>query len=86
MKRTVTAREIYDELMNNDRITTLAGLIEFRMGDVSIRVKRKDVVGNILQEWLQGWFNRIFFLALRTQRGGFLRSKRSTVRLIRDST
>ena len=57
MKRKVTASEIYDELLNVDRITTLAGLIEFHMGDVSIRVKRKDVVGNILQEWLEGWLD-----------------------------
>lgn len=57
MKRKVTASEIYDELLNVDRITTLAGLTEFHMGDVSIRVKRKDVVGNILQEWLEGWLD-----------------------------
>ena len=57
MKRTVTAYEIYDELMNVDRITELDGVIEFRMGDVNITVKRKDVVGNILQEWLEGWLN-----------------------------
>ena len=57
MKRTVTAYEIYNELMNADRITELDGVIEFRMGDVNITVKRKDVVGNILQEWLEGWLN-----------------------------
>lgn len=34
---------------------TIAGQIRFHLGDVSIIVKRKDVVGNILQEWFEGW-------------------------------
>ena len=55
MKQIVTAKEIYDTLMNTEKITTLKGCIKFHMGDVSIIVKRKDVVGNILQEWLEGW-------------------------------
>ena len=51
----VTAQEIYDKLMNKDKIKTLKGQIRFHLGDVSITVKRKDVVGNIIQEWLEGW-------------------------------
>ncbi len=51
----LTAQEIYDKLLNEDRIKTIAGQIRFHLGDVSIIVKRKDVVGNILQEWLEGW-------------------------------
>ena len=51
MKKIVTAQEIYDALVKIE----LKGIIKFHMGSVSITVKRKDVVGNILQEWLEGW-------------------------------
>lgn len=44
-------------LINDDRILELEGQIKFYLGDVDIIVKQKDVVGNIMQEWLQGWFD-----------------------------
>jgi len=53
----LTAREIYDKLINEDRITELEGQIKFYLGDVSIIVKQRDVVGNIMQEWLHGWLD-----------------------------
>ena len=51
----LTARQVYDKLVNEDRITELEGQIRFYLGDVNIIVKQRDVVGNIMQEWLQGW-------------------------------
>ena len=51
----LTAQEVYDKLINEDQILTLTGQIKFYLGDVSIIVKQRDVVGNIMQEWLQGW-------------------------------
>ncbi len=51
----LTATQIYDKLLNEDRILTITGQIRFHLGDVSIIVKHKDVVGNIIQEWLEGW-------------------------------
>ena len=51
----LTAQEIYDKLINEDHIKTVRGQIRFHLGDVGIIIKRKDVVGNILQEWLEGW-------------------------------
>ena len=42
-------------LLNTEKIKTETGQIRFNLGNVSIVVKRKDVVGNILQEWLEGW-------------------------------
>ncbi|MBR5578443.1 MAG: NgoBV family restriction endonuclease [Lachnospiraceae bacterium] len=53
----LTAREIYDRLVNDDHILKLEGQIKFYLGDVNIIVKQKDVVGNIMQEWLQGWLD-----------------------------
>lgn len=53
----LTAKEVYDKLVNEDKILTLKGQIKFFLGDVSIIVKQRDVVGNIMQEWLQGWLD-----------------------------
>lgn len=53
----LTSREVYDRLVNEDRILDISGQIRFFLGDVNIIVKQKDVVGNIIQEWLQGWLD-----------------------------
>ena len=53
----LSAQEIYDKLMNDEHILELEGKIRFYLGDVNIIVKQKDVVGNIMQEWLQGWLD-----------------------------
>ena len=59
----LTPEEIYDRLLNVDKITTLEGQIKFYLGNVDIIVKQRDVVGNIIQEWLEGWLrhNDIYF-------------------------
>ncbi|MBR4436025.1 MAG: NgoBV family restriction endonuclease [Clostridia bacterium] len=54
----LSARQVYDKLVNEDKILELQGQIKFFFGDVDIIVKQKDVVGNIIQEWLQGWLDK----------------------------
>lgn len=57
----LNALEVYEKLLDDDKILELEGQIKFFLGDVSIIVKQKDVVGNIIQEiqeWLQGWFDK----------------------------
>ena len=54
----LTAQQIYDKLVNEDRILEIEGRITFDFGDVNIVVKQKDVVGNIIQEWVQGWLDK----------------------------
>ena len=54
----LTSQEVYDKLINEDRILELQGQIRFYLGDVDIIVHQKDVVGNIIQEWLQGWLDK----------------------------
>lgn len=51
----LTAHEVYDKLLNEEQICNEKGQIRFYLGNVDIIVKQKDVVGNIIQEWLQGW-------------------------------
>ena len=53
----LTAQQVYDKLIHEDHILELQGQIRFFFGDVNIIVKQKDVVDNIIQEWLQGWFD-----------------------------
>lgn len=54
----LTAQEVYEKLVKEDKILELKGQIRFYLGDVNIIVKQKDVVGNIIQEWLQGWLDK----------------------------
>ncbi len=54
----LTAQQVYDKLISEDKILELSGQIKFFLGDVDIIVKQKDVVGNIIQEWLQGWLDK----------------------------
>ena len=54
----LSAQQVYDKLINEDKILELQGQIKFFFGDVNIVVKQKDVVGNIIQEWLQGWLDK----------------------------
>lgn len=54
----LTSQEVYDKLIHEDRILELQGQIKFFLGDVAIIVHQKDVVGNIIQEWLQGWLDK----------------------------
>ena len=54
----LTAQQVYNKLINEDRLLELEGQIKFFLGDVDIIVKQKDVVGNIIQEWLQGWLDK----------------------------
>ena len=54
----LTAQQVYNKLVNEDKILELQGQIKFFFGSVNITVRQKDVVGNIIQEWLQGWFDK----------------------------
>lgn len=46
---------IYQQLKEQEALESRKGLITFQLHDVSIVVKQRDVVGNMLQEWLGGW-------------------------------
>ena len=54
----LTVDEIYDKLINDDKILTKKGRITFTLGDIDIIVKQRDVVGNIMQEWIEGWLKK----------------------------
>lgn len=54
----LTAQEVFNKLMLEDKILEVKGQIKFYLGNVDIIVKQRDVVGNIMQEWLEGWFKQ----------------------------
>ena len=54
----LTAEQVYEKLINDDKILTSKGRITFKLADIDIIVKQKDVVGNIMQEWVQEWLEK----------------------------
>ncbi len=54
----LTAEQVYERLVNVDKLKTVEGQIRFFLGNVDIIVRQKDVVGNIIQEWLEGWLRK----------------------------
>ena len=54
----VNAIKVFKKLLDEDKLLEIEGQIKFFLGDVDIIVKQKDVVGNIIQEWLQGWMDK----------------------------
>jgi NgoBV restriction endonuclease len=52
----LTANELYDKLIHEYGIIGEKGEIKFTLKDLTISVKTKDTVGNLLQEWLKAWF------------------------------
>ena len=54
----VNALKVFEKLLDEDKLLEIEGKIKFFLGDVDIIVKQIDVVGNIIQEWLQGWMDK----------------------------
>lgn len=54
----LTPLQVFEKLINEDKILEASGQIIFDFSDVSIIVHQRDVVGNILQEWLEGWLKK----------------------------
>ena len=58
LKMKLTANEVFEKLMIDDKILEVKGQIKFYLGNVDIIVKQRDVIGNIMQEWLEGWLKQ----------------------------
>jgi len=54
----LSSKELYHELVNVYGIIGETGSIKFTVKDLSIMVKTKDSVGNLLQEWLKAWLQQ----------------------------
>jgi NgoBV restriction endonuclease len=54
----ITPEELYSKLVDEFKIFEKKGNIFFELGNIDIVVKRRDVVGNIIQEWLYEWLRR----------------------------
>ncbi len=51
----ITADKLYKKLVKEYNIIGETGSIKFTVKDLSILIKTKDSVGNLLQEWLKAW-------------------------------
>ncbi len=54
----LTAQQVYDKLINDDQILSSKGRITFHLANIDIIVRQRDVVGNIMQEWVEGWLKK----------------------------
>jgi len=50
-----SAQQIHDKLINEYEIRSKSGQISFGFGDFPVNVKKSDVVGNVIQEWMHNW-------------------------------
>lgn len=51
----LTAEEIYERLTNEYHIKEVSGYIRFNLGTHEMIVTTKDVVGNIVENWVKDW-------------------------------
>lgn len=58
MRTKITPQELYRKLIDENKILISTGEITFSFSDVNIIVCQRDVVGNIIQEWLEGWLKK----------------------------
>ena len=54
----VTAKQLYDKLVNECELVGKKGAILFTLNDFPVQVTTKDTVGNMIQEWLKGWMEK----------------------------
>lgn len=54
----LTSQQIIDTLINDDQILSSKGQITFQLANINIIVRQRDVVGNIMQEWVEGWLRK----------------------------
>jgi NgoBV restriction endonuclease len=62
-KTRVTAKEIYELLLNDFKIKEQIGTVEIILGGISAKYNGKDAIGDLLQEWLGEWLrqNNFYF-------------------------
>jgi type II restriction enzyme len=54
----VTAKQIYDLLINEFKIKEQIGSVEIILGGISAKYNGKDAIGDLLQEWLGEWLRQ----------------------------
>lgn len=50
-----TAQQLYNKLTKDYKIIGEKGIIKFTLKNLTITVKTKDTIGNLIQEWLKAW-------------------------------
>ena len=55
-KKKVSAKEIYNDLVNEFKIKEKIGSVEIKLGNISAKYNGRDAIGDLLQEWISNWF------------------------------
>jgi NgoBV restriction endonuclease len=51
----LSAQDLYEKLVKDYNIIGQKGAISFTLNDLTVSIKTKDSIGNLLQEWLKAW-------------------------------
>jgi len=54
----ITSQQLYDKLVTEYSLVGQTGRILFTLKDLSVKIKTKDTVGNLIQEWLREWMEQ----------------------------
>ena len=52
------AKQLFELLRNEQNVLSYEGSIHFELMDINMKIKSKDSVGNLLQEWLKRWMEK----------------------------
>jgi len=69
-KTKVSARDIYEELVDNFKIKNQIGSVQIKLGNITAKYNGKDAIGDLLQEWIREWMkskNYYFRTKINTQ-------------------
>jgi type II restriction enzyme len=51
----LNAQQLYSKLVDNDQLIGKKGTISFDLNNYSIKIESKDIIGNVIQDWLKSW-------------------------------
>jgi len=54
----ISAQSLFDRITKDYQIIGKKGNIKFTLSDITVSIKTKDSVGNLLQEWFKAWLQK----------------------------
>jgi type II restriction enzyme len=55
MATKLNAQQLFNKLVNTDQLVGKQGTINFDLNNFSIKIESKDIIGNVIQDWLKAW-------------------------------
>ena len=54
----LSSKQLYKKLVDDYQLIGQTGVIQFTLKDFTIKVVRKDTIGNLIQEWIIEWMRK----------------------------